>query len=168
MKTKVLMNDFAETRNGIWLGLKWEGENFVDPATGKGLLSRVIIGKVPFAVPNKVREAEQFAVRNAIEDGIRLFRQGMGRGIRNASDVVELWIADPRFPKPLGCGWQRFPSEYNNHYFMANAGAIIPQRFTTGRDAAAHHLITYSGDEIGLGGITQKRSFADFDLAEMA
>lgn len=77
----------------------------------------------------------KFAQLNA--EARRRFVQGLGRGIRQRSDRVEVWIADPRFPYP-----ESFSSALDEvlmvrrpRVFKSFAGCI-PERFEDSFNAA--------------------------------
>ena len=168
MKTGALMKKFAADPNGLWIGMKWAGENFVDD-DGKSLLSRVIIGKMPFAVPNFVHDFSQFEYMNIVEDGVRKFKQGIGRGIRDHLAEIELWILDPRFPKPQTIkGWDEFPADYNNAYFKSVAGGIIPHRFLTGLFPARQHLIEWENGEVTISQPPKRLDYSDWIQEKVA
>lgn len=90
----------------------WEGVDL------PGQVDQLVITRIPFSPPNRpdhdqerihliakgyekkkietiLRNKDVIATRRKLE-------QGVGRGIRAASDKVTLWFADPRFPQPEG------------------------------------------------------------------
>lgn len=88
----------------------WEGVNL------PGLIQQLVITRLPFTTLDTVDQnilREELRQKGYREDRIlkillkemhdrsrRRLAQGIGRGIRRASDQVTLWIADPRFPLP--------------------------------------------------------------------
>lgn len=81
----------------------WRLTTLVTPAGWVGLdlpgvLTDVVIWRLPFGARDELREelagSPQFA--RAIDSMLRRLRQGMGRGIRQATDSVTVWVADPR------------------------------------------------------------------------
>ncbi len=81
-----------------------------------GLVDHLVIPRVPFGAPDQARdevmlraltargrseeEARWIIRAEAQREAKRRLRQGIGRGIRTASDRCCLWILDPRFPLP--------------------------------------------------------------------
>lgn len=160
MKTRTLMDDFAKS-SGIWLGLKWAGENFVHPETGQSLLNRVMVAKIPFPITNPVREAEDHFL-NSVEDGVRVFRQGIGRGIRTHNAVIDLWILDPRFPKPR-LDWESRGTKIGSARFKQVAHMAIPERFRKGPQMAKSRLILLKNDQVSIEGRDNRLTFSSRD-----
>jgi len=79
----------------------WEGVDW------PGVIDDLVITRLPFAPPTnyiRARTAEgedEIAMGHLVDDMLRRLRQGLGRAIRQKSDVARIWIADPRFPVPL-------------------------------------------------------------------
>lgn len=114
---------YSATPRGIFFGVDWEGVNFVDPETHRTLVNFLVLTKIPQPPSDHIRisriadslvrnfhNEEAAAARRAfgisLREGsghaYRKMAQGLGRGIRNASDVVEAaLILDYRFPVPL-------------------------------------------------------------------
>jgi Rad3-related DNA helicase len=81
----------------------WRLTRFVTPAGWVGLdlpgvLTDVVIWRLPFEARDELREelAGNPRFARSIERMLRRLRQGMGRGIRQATDSVTVWVADPR------------------------------------------------------------------------
>lgn len=88
----------------------WEGLNLPNTITN------IIIPRIPYAPPNegitKFREAHLesrglphaqaagVAISETMDNVVRKLKQGVGRGIRVKTDIVVIWLADPRFPIP--------------------------------------------------------------------
>ncbi|MSO76759.1 MAG: hypothetical protein EXQ87_07590 [Alphaproteobacteria bacterium] len=67
-----------------------------------GVLTDVVIWRLPYAAPDELRDdlvgERGFPAVN--EAMLGRLRQGFGRGIRQATDAVTVWIADPRLHDP--------------------------------------------------------------------
>lgn len=88
----------------------WEGVDL------QGINKHVVITRIPYARPDGVEAVmkrlllerqgmDVAAISNAtmigsIHGAMRTLAQGIGRGIRSATDSTTIWIADPRFPLP--------------------------------------------------------------------
>lgn len=112
-----VIDHFAQTRHGIWFGVEWEGENFVDPLLRRTLVDYLIIPRLPQPPSDDVRinrlteffggsaaharRAEWVALKEALQQAYRKLDQGIARGIRNESDVIKLLaFFDIRMPVP--------------------------------------------------------------------
>ena len=89
----------------------WEGVDL------PGLVQNLVITRIPFLPPDSVSSNRQRVVLAAagLESSVirailrktltnsaqRKFEQGLGRGLRAASDCVTVYIADKRFPAPM-------------------------------------------------------------------
>lgn len=99
----LLLNQFREDGNAVLVGTQsfWEGIDIRGAA-----LSCVVIAKLPFAPPDDpVLQAKSTAIRAKggnpfmqlqLPEAIILFKQGIGRLIRDETDKGILAIADPR------------------------------------------------------------------------
>lgn len=114
---------FAETPWGIWIGVEWEGVNFVEPdkPRPRTLADILVLTRIPQPPTDQVRRArisdglerslgpvaaerraESLALYEGVGQAYRKMTQGVGRGIRNPNDVIKLLaILDLRFPVPL-------------------------------------------------------------------
>lgn len=97
-----VLGRFREVDDGILI-TPGAGEGF-DPA---GLVGRLVIPRLPFSPPEDafglplVWNTENGP--RASSDVVRMmrrFKQALGRAIRTADDVAEIWILDPRFGLP--------------------------------------------------------------------
>jgi Rad3-related DNA helicase len=112
-----VIDRFAQTRHGIWFGVEWEGENFVDPLLRRTLVDFLVIPRLPQPPSDDVRinrlteffggsaaharRAEWVALKEALQQAYRRLDQGIARGIRNESDVIKLLaFLDIRMPVP--------------------------------------------------------------------
>ncbi|MCC1496769.1 ATP-dependent DNA helicase [Alcanivorax sp. 1008] len=103
--------DFKSSKNGVLITpAGWEGIDL------PGVLSHVVITRLPNIRPDSIRlmlyrmALERAGMSADMIGGMvmgriatetrRRLAQGIGRGIRRASDRVTIWIADPRFPLP--------------------------------------------------------------------
>jgi Rad3-related DNA helicase len=115
---KVATQKFADMPYGIWFGVEWEGVNFAHPDTKRTLADLMVIVRLPQPPSDDIRiqrladvfgdtsaaqrRAEWVALREASNSAYRRTVHGVGRGLRNAHDVVQLLtILDIRFPVPL-------------------------------------------------------------------
>ena len=111
---------FADTPGGIFLGVEWEGVNFVDEH--RTLVDYLVFAKIPqppsdhirmdriadgmiafFNMPDEAAKRRAFAI--SLRDGSALaYRKmvhGAGRGIRKEEDAIQaVLILDDRFPVP--------------------------------------------------------------------
>ena len=98
----------------------------VDPATAEGIL-----------------RAE------ATANARRKLRQGMGRGIRTATDSCTIWVLDPRFPLPprlVGNRRLRLTQGLaSNHGALVK---VIPERFRTGVNSAFERARIFPASEM--------------------
>lgn len=114
---------YAQTPYGIWIGVEWEGVNFVEPDVDRPrtLADILVLTRIPQPPTNQVRRsriadgllrnlgqtgaerrAEASALYEAVGQAYRKATQGVGRAIRNPHDIVRLLaILDLRFPVPL-------------------------------------------------------------------
>lgn len=93
---------FRDVEDGILI-TPGAGEGF-DPA---GLVGRLVIPRLPFSPPEDafglplVWNTENGPRASAdVVRMMRRFKQALGRAIRTADDVAEIWILDPRFGLP--------------------------------------------------------------------
>lgn len=91
---------FEAVEDGFWFGLNWEGMNLRSETTGETLVRRVILSKIPLMASDTVMDTEfgYFGFDTRLDEAHRRITQGIGRGIRQASDQIDLWIMDPRWP----------------------------------------------------------------------
>lgn len=119
-----------------------------------GLISHVVIPRIPFgpieapvdAAYRKVAEARGWSaesmrgllVQRRRADAARRLRQGMGRGIRTATDEVQVWLLDPRFPLPSALlrNLRLRLTQGAAEPYVALAGAI-PRRFRAAYEKAS-------------------------------
>ena len=115
----------------------WSGLNYRNTQNEQYFTS-LVITKIPFIPPSKVelvkiasqlakttvitpsesRMAEKILQSRVREETVKKLTQGLGRGIRNDKEHINVYVTDPRFPKN---------SETNKRYkFIENA---IPARF---------------------------------------
>ena len=114
---------YAKMPHGIWIGVEWEGVNFVEPdmSRPRTLADMLVLTRIPQPPTNQVRRAriadglgnrmgvaaaerraEAYALYEGVGQAYRRMTQGVGRAIRNPHDVVQLLaILDFRFPVPL-------------------------------------------------------------------
>lgn len=109
--TERFKTELAFGRPGILLTpAGWEGLDL------PGMLSHVVIPKIPFPAPDSARNHAVYwhYVARGLDDSVakgrvwndmtasvrRRLKQGLGRGIRSATDDVTVTILDPRFPLP--------------------------------------------------------------------
>ena len=140
------IDNFRADPDAVWITPgAWEGLNL------PGLIAHLVLTRLPFAPVDSARSTallsclisrgmdRQTARRTLFalsrNNAKRRFRQGFGRGIRQASDNCTVWIADPRFPPPpaLLKQWlseHDFPALRDDGYpdFLA----CIPRRFREG------------------------------------
>lgn len=134
----------------------WEGVDL------PGLIPQLVIHRLPFLHPERPEtlrlrrklldggyarsDAHRIIWRQGIEDTVMKLHQGFGRGIRQASDTTQVWIADPRFPHPANWSSSLDPvvgSRSRRHESaLRNA---IPLRFLE-EDFAGAKLFTRNGD----------------------
>jgi Rad3-related DNA helicase len=113
---------YAATPHGIFFGVDWEGVNFVDPESHRTLVDFLVLSKIPQPPSDHIRmdrladimvksfhdepeKAKRKAFGVSLREGsahaYRKMVQGVGRGVRNHSDVIEgVLILDYRFPVP--------------------------------------------------------------------
>ncbi len=72
----------------------WEGLDI------PGWIDHLVIHRLPFEPPSGRFAQDDEGTPMAVTSMMRLLRQGIGRGIRKASDKVCVWICDPRFGMP--------------------------------------------------------------------
>ncbi|AOG02940.1 ATP-dependent DNA helicase [Bosea sp. RAC05] len=72
----------------------WEGLDI------PGWIDHLVIHRLPFEPPSGRFAQYDEGTSLAVTSMMRLLRQGIGRGIRRASDKVCVWICDPRFGMP--------------------------------------------------------------------
>lgn len=125
----------------------WEGLDL------PGQVQNLVITRLPFGSINSFRlslteavlrhrgysedkiQSIKFAKLNA--DARRRLVQGLGRGIRQRSDRVEVWIADPRFPYPAAFSSSLDAALMTRRPRVLNAFAgCIPERFEESFSAA--------------------------------
>lgn len=138
-----LLPGFIGTANSVLLTPSgWEGLNL------PGQLSHVIIPRVPFPSPDGARaralndiyeargfseaQARRLIFQNALSTTMRRLRQGIGRGVRQSSDSVTLWILDPRFPVPPSIAGDRRLRQPNAPSTVQALASCIPDRFRAG------------------------------------
>lgn len=156
-----LKQQYIEQENALMISPgAWEGLDL------PGDVQNLVITRMPFGSLNGFRlslkeallrhqgysedkiEGIKFAELNA--EARRRFVQGLGRGIRQRDDRVEVWIADPRFPYPesfssslddvlmvrrqrvlstfAGCIPERFEESFNtSRLFLINGKIHVPE-----------------------------------------
>lgn len=135
--------------NGILLSpAAWSGVNL------PGVLSHLVIPRIPFSRPDQEAQRRKeaslvghgFASKQAkqiIQDASRYeasrkLRQGIGRGVRCATDEVTLWMLDPRVPLPYSVAQRLGISCSADRRWFATFLDCIPERFTTGLRGTLH------------------------------
>lgn len=119
----------------------WEGLDL------PGLIQQLVITRIPFAPPDASlaihrrihyehlgysRDKISAILHNESESATRRkLAQGIGRGIRDYSDDVTLWIGDPRFPLPESFGDSLDPEIINAPARRVRSALrfCVPQRF---------------------------------------
>jgi hypothetical protein len=107
------VGEFIERRYGIWMGVDWEGINFVHPRTRRTMVNALIITRMPLPPRDEIRamrlgntfgdnsRASGVALYEGVHAAYRKLYHGVLMGIRSERDVLdELWILDPRWPLP--------------------------------------------------------------------
>ena len=111
------IRQYAELPHGIWFGTEWEGVNFVDPRSHRTLVNMLVVTRIPQPPNDAIRVArisdwfdsevaaerrgEALELRENNVVAFHKLTQGVGRGLRNAEDMVDLLaILDIRFPVP--------------------------------------------------------------------
>jgi ATP-dependent DNA helicase DinG len=148
-----VLERFREVEDGILI-TPGAGEGF-DPA---GLVGRLVIPRLPFSPPEDAFGLPLvWSTENgprASSDVVRMMRrlkQALGRAIRTADDVAEIWILDPRFGLPAQvqrrefllpaksarnlyhhCVPKRFRSELENAEIYDPEAAVAPRRRAAG------------------------------------
>ncbi|GAA0292279.1 MULTISPECIES: ATP-dependent DNA helicase [Pseudomonadaceae] len=143
-----LKQRYVETENAVMISPgAWEGLDL------PGDVQNLVITRLPFGSLNGFRLSLKEAVlrhRGYSEDKITAIKfadlgaearrrlvQGLGRGIRQRDDRVEVWIADSRFPYP-----ESFSSSLDDALMvrrqrvLATFAGCIPQRFEDSFNAA--------------------------------
>lgn len=77
----------------IWFGHEWCGANFV--SDGETLFKNIVVTRIPIAPITEIAPKPYEWPKN-IENGLRNLIQGIGRGLRKATDEVEVHILDNR------------------------------------------------------------------------
>lgn len=133
---------YVETPGAIWITPSaWEGLDL------PGMVNNLVILRLPLQADDQItrallrgsakkndEEVDRIMAKRRSVTAMRLFRQGIGRGIRTASDRCTVWIADPRFPVPannpnlLNSGRALEIKTRQLGYFHD----VIPQRFRAG------------------------------------
>jgi Rad3-related DNA helicase len=107
----------------------WRIDRLVTPSGWVGLdlpgvLTDIVIWKLPYAAPDELRAdlvgAPSFIAVN--ENMLRKLRQGLGRGIRQATDEVTVWIADPRLYDPRQRVGSAVPARFQPEWQAAFEG----------------------------------------------
>jgi Rad3-related DNA helicase len=104
-----------------------------------GLFTDVVIWRLPFEAPDELRAslAGQPTFQRALDKMLRRLRQGFGRGIRQATDEVTVWLADPRLHNRR-LGVQRaVPERFRAAWMAALAGTAIKTTMTPVRPEQA-------------------------------
>jgi len=144
---KQCMKMYVEKDDAIWISPSaWEGIDL------PGMVNNLVIFRLPLLSPNPVERALLRGVAGLTESSVdsilfargvlaskRLFKQGIGRGIRSHDDKCRVWIADPRFPVPLRNRNLRNVDTINicpvqKGYFYES----IPERFRAGLTSETH------------------------------
>lgn len=142
---------FVAVKDSIWISpSSWSGLNW------PGLIQNVVIARLPFLSDDLLLRAlltsAGYYSKQSVDrlvSGIqmtaakRLLRQGLGRGIRQASDKCSIWIADPRFPIPDASPLPlRYPREirHGNHRTYPSLHQVIPTRFRTALERSSIFL----------------------------
>jgi ATP-dependent DNA helicase DinG len=135
---------YRETPNALLISpAAWEGVDL------PGMVQNLVVTRLPFGSLDNARSGARAAAlraRGLSEDAIRAIdfssvalgakkrlKQGFGRGIRQASDDVRVWMLDPRFPLPQSITSNRRARAYNDASF-AGFSDCIPERFRSGFD----------------------------------
>jgi len=109
-RDRLPLQKFAETENSILITpSKWSGIDL------PGKIRHQVFTRLPFSPPDTVRNAhlesllDELSKKNVFRSRFpillakcrRKMGQGLGRGIRQETDEVMIWIGDPRWPVPL-------------------------------------------------------------------
>lgn len=103
-RADALMDQYAARPDMIWLGMNWEGVNFVkrnDDGSSTTLPNTVMITKLPIMPADSVIETLfnfKVSLNERLDDAFRKTVQGLYRAIRQPSDIMRLWMLDPRWP----------------------------------------------------------------------
>ena len=142
VKLGTLLPQFISQKDAVLISpIAWEGVDL------PGVVDHLVIAKLPFVPPEspyllakeiyfqstgrsrKVLQKIQYEYQ--MNQALRKFRQGLGRGIRRYDDRVTVWIADPRFPvdelKQKVAGIRSYHKITHSAFL-----ACIPERFKSG------------------------------------
>lgn len=137
-KLGALLAAFQQQQTMLLTPAAWEGVS-LRRADGTQLFRELVITRLPYArtsdeelaalraVARERRGAttpESVAFTRRTNEVKRKLQQGMGRGIRAASDTCRVWIADPRFPHPGAVST------------FSSLRSAIPERFWRNYEAA--------------------------------
>lgn len=105
--------ELAERPYGIWMGVEWEGINFVHPESRRTMVHSLIITRLPMAPRDEIRatrigraidhpeRGDTIQMFEGVHSCYRKFYHGVLMGIRSEQDMIqELWVLDPRWPVP--------------------------------------------------------------------
>jgi ATP-dependent DNA helicase DinG len=142
VKLSILLSRFLSQKQSVLISpIAWEGVDL------PGAVDHLIICKLPFVPPDSpyllAQEVRYHSIGRSkkalqriqyeyqLNQAVRKFRQGLGRGIRRYDDECTVWIADPRFPVPeakLRAEGVRCEKRTVHHAFAS----CIPERFRSG------------------------------------
>jgi ATP-dependent DNA helicase DinG len=109
-----VLSAFQQQKTMLLTPAAWEGVS-LRRSDGSQLFAELVITRLPFTQTSEEelaalrvsalrrhggKTAESIAFTRRLNDVKRKLQQGMGRGIRSATDTCRLWIADSRFPLP--------------------------------------------------------------------
>lgn len=96
------LEGFREDPQAILFSMNWQGINAVTE-DGRSLVDHLVLTKVPLMPADERLSREYstaFSLKLLFNEAHWLFRQGIGRGARDASAKFTLWLGDPRIPLP--------------------------------------------------------------------
>ena len=153
-KLGAVLAAFQQQKTMLLTPAAWEGVS-LRRADGTQLFRELVITRLPFKRTSEEElaalrvsaqqrrsgtTAESIAFTRRLNEVKRKLQQGMGRGIRAASDTCRLWIADSRFPLPGAMStFSSLRSAIPERFWCDYEAAEIFTR--TGALETSHHLI---------------------------
>lgn len=151
MPLKTAITQYSQDPAAVWISpTAWTGVDL------PGLVPNLVIPRLPFVAEDTLsralltayslrtgEEVEKIVQARRTLTAKRLFRQGLGRGIRHASDRCTVYLGDPRFPVPSmnahllarAAQGKNVARASRQHGYMLEA---IPARFRAGITSTAH------------------------------
>lgn len=141
---QVLSKYVENTRAVLISPAAWEGVNL------PGMVNELVVTRIPFPPMNASQTGQLEMhliskgygvdkIKSILHNDRTSFtrkklKQGLGRGVRQVTDHVRVWIADPRFPLPdwMAGSLDEVLTSGNTHRVHRSMAACIPRRFIDG------------------------------------